>query len=58
MNVRPFLCIQSNGCAFRAGTIPNHVFATNFGGGLHISKDMYVNEGIRARELRLIRSKR
>lgn len=33
---------------------PTHVFATNPWRWINISKDMYVNEGIRARELRLI----
>lgn len=33
---------------------PNHVFATTTWRWITISKDMYVNEGIRARELRLI----
>ena len=33
---------------------PNHVFATTIWRWITISKDMYVNEGIRARELRII----
>lgn len=38
----------------RARLCPNHVFATTTWRWITISKDMYVNEGIRARELRLI----
>ena len=36
------------------GDIPNHVFATQPWRWISISKDIYVNEGIRARELRVI----
>ena len=43
-------------CTVQLGSTlrPNHVFATLLWRWIIISKDMYVNEGIRARELRVI----
>lgn len=46
---------MTRGCTVQPSkTCPNHVFATTTWRWITISKDMYVNEGIRARELRLI----
>lgn len=44
----------SRSVPFNRAYKPTHVFATNTWRWITISKDMYVNEGIRAREVRLI----
>jgi len=49
-----FLWTYIGSVPFNRATCPNHVFATQSRRWISISKDMYVNEGIRARELRLI----